>query len=212
MKNKLKGKLMTKVTSCLMAFMFCTANVPAISVDAATVITENKTGTEDGYAYELWKDSGNTSMTLNGNGNFSCEWNNINNCLFRKGQKFDCTQTYQDLNGVYIDYGVDYKPNGNSYMCVYGWTRNPLVEYYIVETWGSWRPPGATSALGTITVDGGTYDIYKTTRVNQPSIDGNTTFDQYWSVRQNKPSANGTKIEGRISVSKHFEAWEKVGL
>ena len=212
MKNKLKGKLMTKVTSCLMAFMFCTANVPAISVDAATVITENKTGTEDGYAYELWKDSGNTSMTLNGNGNFSCEWNNINNCLFRKGQKFDCTQTYQDLNGVYIDYGVDYKPNGNSYMCVYGWTRNPLVEYYIVETWGSWRPPGATYALGTITVDGGTYDIYKTTRVNMPSIDGDTTFDQYWSVRQNKPSANGTKIEGRISVSKHFEAWEKVGL
>ena len=26
------------------------------SVSAATVITENTTGTEDGYDYELWKD------------------------------------------------------------------------------------------------------------------------------------------------------------
>ena len=212
MKNKFKSKFLSKIAGCLTALIVCGTNLPSLNADAATVITENKTGTEDGYAYELWKDSGNTTMTLTGNGTFTCEWNNINNCLFRKGQKFDCTQTYQDLNGVYIDYGVDYKPNGNSYMCVYGWTRNPLVEYYIVETWGSWRPPGATSALGTVSVDGGTYDIYKTTRVNQPSIDGNTTFDQYWSVRQNKPSANGTKIEGRISVSKHFEAWEKVGL
>lgn len=196
----------------LLAAAVCLAFTPLPTASAATVITENKTGTEDGYAYELWKDNGNTSMTLTGGGTFSCEWSNINNCLFRKGKKYDCTQTYDQLGNITIEYGVDYQPNGNSYMCVYGWTRNPLVEYYIVETWGSWRPPGATSALGTVYADGGTYDIYKTTRVNQPSIDGNTTFDQYWSVRQSKPSANGTKIEGTISVSQHFKAWEQVGL
>ena len=196
----------------LLAAAVCLTFTPLPTASAATVITENKTGTEDGYAYELWKDNGNTSMTLTGGGTFSCEWSNINNCLFRKGKKYDCTQTYDQLGNITIEYGVDYQPNGNSYMCVYGWTRNPLVEYYIVETWGSWRPPGATSALGTVYADGGTYDIYKTTRVNQPSIDGNTTFDQYWSVRQSKPSANGTKIEGTISVSQHFKAWEQVGL
>lgn len=196
----------------LLAAAVCLTLTPLPTASAATVLTENKTGTEDGYAYELWKDSGNTTMTLTGGGTFSCEWSNINNCLFRKGKKYDCTQTYDQLGNITIEYGVDYQPNGNSYMCVYGWTRNPLVEYYIVETWGSWRPPGATSSLGTVYADGGTYDIYKTTRVNQPSIDGNTTFDQYWSVRQSKPSANGTKIEGTISVSQHFKAWEKVGL
>lgn len=196
----------------LLAAAVCLTFTPLPTASAATVLTENKTGTEDGYAYELWKDNGNTSMTLTGGGTFSCEWSNINNCLFRKGKKYDCTQTYDQLGNITIEYGVDYQPNGNSYMCVYGWTRNPLVEYYIVETWGSWRPPGATSALGTVYADGGTYDIYKTTRVNQPSIDGNTTFDQYWSVRQSKPSANGTKIEGTISVSQHFKAWEQVGL
>ena len=196
----------------LLAAAVCLTFTPLPTASAATVLTENKTGTEDGYAYELWKDHGNTSMTLTGGGTFSCEWSNINNCLFRKGKKYDCTQTYDQLGNITIEYGVDYQPNGNSYMCVYGWTRNPLVEYYIVETWGSWRPPGAASALGTVYADGGTYDIYKTTRVNMPSIDGDTTFDQYWSVRQSKPSANGTKIEGTISVSQHFKAWEQVGL
>lgn len=196
----------------LLAAAVCLTFTPLPTASAATVLTENKTGTEDGYAYELWKDHGNTSMTLTGGGTFSCEWSNINNCLFRKGKKYDCTQTYDQLGNITIEYGVDYQPNGNSYMCVYGWTRNPLVEYYIVETWGSWRPPGAASALDTVYADGGTYDIYKTTRVNMPSIDGDTTFDQYWSVRQSKPSANGTKIEGTISVSQHFKAWEQVGL
>lgn len=176
------------------------------------VYTENITGSYDGYGYELWKDTGDTEMVITDGGTFSCEWSNINNALFRRGQKFDCTKTYKDLGNISIKYGVDYQPDGNSYMCVYGWTRDPLVEYYIVETWGSWRPPGDVEPLGTITVDGGTYDIYKTTRYEQPSIDGTQTFDQYWSVRQNKPKGNGTKIEGTISVSKHFDAWEKAGL
>ena len=176
------------------------------------VFMENTTGTSDGYSYELWKDKGDTKMTITEGGTFSCEWSNINNALFRRGQKFDCTKTYKDLGNITIKYGVDYQPNGNSYMCVYGWTRDPLVEYYIVETWGSWRPPGAPEALGTVTVDGATYDVYKTTRYEQPSIDGTKTFDQYWSVRQDKPQGDGTKIEGTISVSKHFDAWEQLGL
>lgn len=189
----------------LLTFMMCMVMLPASAVNAATVLTDNRTGSEDGYDYELWKDNGTTSMTLTGGGTFSCEWSNINNALFRKGVKFNCTQTYQEIGNITVDYDVDYKPNGNSYLCVYGWTRSPLVEYYIVESWGSWRPPGATSK-GTVTIDGGIYDVYETTRVNQPSIDGNTTFQQYWSVRQDK------KTSGTINVGAHFAAWEKMGM
>lgn len=175
--------------------------------------TENVTDTLDGYDYELWKDEGDTKFTvLPGGGCYTCEWDNINNALFRRGKKYDCTQTYDELGNISIDYGVDYQPDGNSYMCVYGWTREPLIEYYIVESWGSWRPPGAPFAIGNVTVDGAVYDIYKTTRVEQPSIDDIQTFDQYWSVRRTKPTPNGTKIEGTISVSKHFDAWKKCGL
>lgn len=30
-----------------------------------------------------------------------------------------------------IKYSGQYSPNGNSYLSVYGWTRGPLIEYYV---------------------------------------------------------------------------------
>ena len=95
----------------------------------------------------------------------------------RKGRRFNQTQTHQQIGNITVDYGVDYNPDGNFYLCVYGWSTDPLVEYYIVESWGSRRPPGATS-IGTITVNGGAYDLYETTRTNQSSIVGAATFQQ----------------------------------
>jgi peptidoglycan/xylan/chitin deacetylase (PgdA/CDA1 family) len=198
LRKKLKGILLS-VVLCAQLIL------PSTTVEAAQTFYNNTTGNEDGYDYELWKDYGSTSMNINGGGKFDCWWENIGNALFRKGKKFDCTQTYQQIGNITIDYGVNYQPEGNSYLCVYGWTRDPLVEYYIVESWGTWRPPGATSK-GTITVDGGTYDVYETTRVNQPSIDGDTTFQQYWSVRTSK------RTSGTISVTEHFKAWENMGM
>ena len=168
-------------------------------------ITENAIGSIDGYDYELWKDNGTTTMTLNGGGTFSCKWSDINNALFRIGKKFDCTQSWEEIGNIKIDYKAEYFPVGNSYLCVYGWTREPLVEYYVVQSWGNWRPPGAES-LGTITVGDATYDIYETTRDEQPSIDGTATFQQYWSVRKGKCS------EATIDLSEHFKAWEEMGL
>ncbi len=191
----------------LLYAVICLALVlPPVVAQAQTVITDNQMGNHDGYDYEFWKDSGGWGrMTLNSGGTFSAEWGGINNILFRKGRKFDQTQTHQQIGNITIDYGVNYQPNGNSYLAVYGWTVEPLVEYYIVESWGTWRPPGAQSK-GTVNVDGGTYDIYETTRVNQPSIIGTATFQQYWSVRTSK------KTSGTISVSEHFNHWERMGM
>ena len=109
-------------------------------------------------------------------------------------------------SGQYVlEYEVDYNPQRSSYLCVYGWTTSPLIEFYIVESWGEWRPPGGTSK-GTVTINGGTYDIYETTRTNQPSVQGTQTFQQYWSVRTAK------KTQGTISISEHFDAWKAKGM
>lgn len=119
--------------------------------------------------------------------------------------KFDCTKTWQEIGNITLEYDVDYQPDGNSYLALYGWTREPLVEYYIVESWGNWRPPGGVPTA-TVKIDGDNYDIFETTRYNQPSIDGNTTFQQYWCVRQDK------REKGSIEVGEVFATWEALGM
>jgi len=160
-------------------------------------ICNNEIGKHCGYTYEYWKDQG-TGCLVSTSAGFSVDWSNINNLLGRKGLR-------PGSKNQIVTYDANYQPNGNSYLCVYGWTQNPLVEYYIVDSWGSWRPPGATS-MGTVSSDGGTYDIYRTQRVNQPSIEGTRTFDQYWSVRTQK------RASGTITVANHFGAWASHGM
>ncbi|MDE6664754.1 MAG: glycoside hydrolase family 11 protein, partial [Ruminococcus sp.] len=212
MKQGAINRFVSVFVTMMMTFT-CFFVTPVNEVFAAD---QQELGNKDGFDYELWNQWGQGSVTMQvgSNGAFSCSWDGIENCLFRTGKKLEKTKKYSEYNGMYIDYDVDYEPKGNSYMCVYGWTENPTIEYYIVEAWGSWRPPGATDSLGTVEANGHTYDIYKTIRENQPSIHGTETFYQYWSVRQDNPAQNNVKkeITGRISVSKHFEAWEKAGL
>jgi hypothetical protein len=183
-----------KLSFTILIFLTCFF---AINAQAQTICS-NETGLLDGYTYSYWKDNGYGCMAIGPGGTFSFEWGDGGNLLARRGLKPG------SMNQV-VTYGADYQPSGNSYLCVYGWTTEPLVEYYIVESWGSWRPPGSTPK-GTITVDGGTYEIYETTRVNQPSIVGTATFQQYWSVRTSK------RTSGTIHVGEHFNAWASKGM
>ena len=62
-----------------------TTESPTLSLEGK-VYSQNTKGNSDGYDYELWKDTGDTSFTVSEGGTFTCEWENINNALFRKGK------------------------------------------------------------------------------------------------------------------------------
>lgn len=88
---------------------------------------------------------------------------------------------------------------------LYGWFGKAgtpeSIEFYINENWVG-NPSIGTGDLikkGTITVDGGTYDIY--TRPRQGD-----KFAQWWSNRTS-PITQGT-----ISYAKHFQEWRRLGL
>jgi len=178
-------------------------------------ITSNDRGTYDGYDYEFWSNSNASGkMTLGDAGTFTCEWNNTGpggNILFRSGKRFGSSQTHSSVGNISISYSAKYSPSGGgaSYLSVYGWTQNPLVEYYIVENYlGGYHPGSNGSHRGSFSIDDGTYDIYTRNMYKQPAIQGSGLYDftQYISVRTSKRSS------GTISVSEHFKKWSSLGL
>src|SRR5512133_2643380 len=177
------------------AVLFSLVYVTTIFVHylSAQTITKNQIGVQGEYHYEYCMDYGTankSAMALGDGGNFSCSWDSVQNILFKKGKMPG------EKNQI-ITYSADYNPAGNSYIGAYGWTKDPLVEYYIVDSWGSWKPPGVTSK-GTLVSDSGIYDIYE----QYPKVAlGIQSFKQFWSVRQNK------RTSGTITCANHFNAW-----
>jgi endo-1,4-beta-xylanase len=39
-----------------------------------------------------------------------------------------------------VNYTGTFKTNGAAYLALYGWTDNPLVEYYVIEAMGNHNP------------------------------------------------------------------------
>ena len=164
-----------------------------------------------GYTYDLWSDGqGSGCMTVYGVGAaFKANWTNVGDWIARVGLAFDKTKTYSQIGTFSSDFaytttGVTTGGFGN--IGIYGWSVNPLHEYYIAENWLGKKPN--FTKVGTFTIDGeGTYDVMTNTQTDQPNITGtNATFVQYWSVNQTPRTC------GHISISKHFAEWASLGL
>lgn len=198
---------------------FC--NVETAHSGESIVATSNQIKAIGDYHYEMWADAGSNSATYYTDGSFSCEFSNVNDYLCREGLFYGQNSglSYKQLGHLYADFKLTdpklstYQNVTYSYIGVYGWSQDPLIEWYVVDTWKPSRPTWIGNSgcegcgkIGSFDVDGGTYDVY-VDKVQRGSIEGdNTPFTQYFSVRRTKRNC------GTIDITAHFEAWESMGL
>lgn len=177
-------------------------------------------GYHNGDFYFVWT---NNKVSVNyqntGYGEYSVSWNSQG----AQGFNFTCGKGWKYGNEYHkIHYEGSFNPGNNGYLALYGWTElpadstYPVAEYYVVESYGNWMPPGSGQGVeyfGTMQSDGATYSIYRTVRINQPWVvdNGTGSFYQYWSVRTPKKQP-GNNISGIITFKNHVNAWQAAGL
>lgn len=182
------------VLLCALVLIGCTT----LRARAQTVYN-NGTGYNQGYYYSLYTSGGSSTMTFSTQyaGNYAISWSNVNDVVGGKGWNPGGYRT--------VGYNVG-AANGYNSISVYGWTTNPLVEYYICEL-GSLYTGNATYK-GSVSSDGHTYNTYEHLQVNQPSIIGTATFEQYldnWG-------GSSTGSNHQVTTGNHFSHWSSLGM
>lgn len=217
MKAILKYGLVAMCALAANAFAQDFCNTAAHSGSKVEVSTNNVGSFSNGIGYELWNEGGNGgSATFYDDGSFNCQMTGAKDYLCRAGLSFNSDKTHTELGHMKADFklvknnlsGIQY-----SYIGIYGWTREPLVEWYIVDNTGSDYMPGDWVAQGSSAkkhgvydIDGAKYTVYEGDRTSY-SIDGdNKYFKQYFSVRTSKRDC------GTIDITAHFKKWEELGM
>ncbi|KAK4123176.1 glycoside hydrolase family 11 protein [Parathielavia appendiculata] len=189
---------LTLAASAVLGAVAAPAAEPSLDLPDFDFAPRNLTRRQD-YS-QNYKTSGNVQFSPTSNG-YSVSFSGAGDFVVGKGWRTGTSRT--------ISYsGSSSRSSGTVLLSVYGWTRNPLIEYYVQE----WTSDGKGSAqgqkVGTYQADGATWDLWKHQQVNQPSIAGTTTFWQYIANRQGNSGAGS----GSVNMGAHFAAWQKFGL
>lgn len=210
--------------ACIAAMSFSAANAcQSISANG----TSNRVGTQGNYYHSFWIQnaneggSGSVNITCGEGASYTSDWSGVFNWVGGRG--------WNPGGRRVVNYSGSFnsgrsRGSSNSYLAIYGWTRVPTeVEYYVVESYGSYNPANCGGGggvaggggngdgpKGSVTIGGVRYDLTQCTRTNQPSISGNSTFKQFFSVR-NPPLPWGN-VSGTIDVGAHFDAWQNAGM
>ena len=201
------------------------------TAEGVELFTSNSRGNkplgETPCGYEMWTQGGNNNNLLwfgpdqGGGAAFRTEWYQPNDYLGRVGYFMNEGKPYTEYKNIYVDYNYTRSPNGTaggySYIGVYGWTKNPQIEWYIVEDWYGQGILSSLRILGTykgdfVTSDGVLYKIYRNER---PPGSGNILgdgkgFPQYFSVRQRANEAPDAPMCGSVAITEHFKQWDTI--
>jgi len=229
MKNLLRMSVLL-LACCLVAA--CVSPKPkeeqGTKLTGAITFTGNSRGNKplnnSPYGYEIWSEGGNNNKLIwygpdqGGGAAFRAEWNNPNDFLGRIGYYWNQGKSYADYQNVFCDFAFTRSANGTagnySYIGIYGWSKNPMIEWYIVDDWfgngimGPGTMGGGAAKKGEFTVDGATYFIYQATRpAGSGNIEGSRNpFPQFFSIRQER------RQSGTISITEHFKKWDEIGM
>jgi len=185
----------TFVTSALLRV--CMQGLVITGLIIISVPTNAATGNDHGYFWQNYVSSGSSNISFPGAGtypgNFAVSYSNVGDVVAGKGwNPGSSTRT--------IGYNIGALSGSYNFVGVYGWTTNPLIEYYVCElgsiTWSA-------TNVGSVTSDGHTYGLWKHQQVNQPSIIGTATFWQYMS----QWGGSGTASNHSITIANHMNAW-----
>jgi len=177
--------------------LIAVAGCVTMAANAQTVYN-NGSGTSNGYYYALYTSSGSATLTLGSTaGNYALSWSNAGDVVGGVG--------WNPGSARIVGYNVG-SATGYNVISLYGWSENPLVEYYVTEL-GQLYTATATYK-GSVSSDGHTYSTYEHQQVNQPSIVGTATFEQYLDQWGGQPI--GTS--GTITLANHFNHWSSLGM
>jgi endo-1,4-beta-xylanase len=199
-KDRGRGRILLLI-GCACALALATvASVLPSTARAATQVCSNSTGNIGGAFYTMFVSGGSACITLNSSTNYSTTWSGIGDFVGGIGSNPGSTSA-----NISFSNSLSTSGGGTTLVSLYGWSTNPLVEYYVED---NYVPAGnaAGTFMGTMTSNGGTYNIYEHQQVNQPSIQGTATFEQYLAIRTS-PVSSGT-----ITFSNFVSAWASHGM
>ena len=171
-------------------------------------VTQQRTG--QGTSGRITNSGGMTDATFNlATGNFSAQWtttqagnrhNNLHGVGWRQGSP---------NRTIGYNVGALNHTSGHQGMTIaayYGWTRNPLVEWYVIDNWLNHRSTPGTH-IGTFTSDGGTYEVWRASQHGH-HINGYGAFTQIKSVRTQVAPLGQNRT---ITFRNHVDAWARFG-
>lgn len=185
----------------LQAILAALMAVGCLTIANAQTVNNNGTGFNNGFYYSLYTSGGSSQMTFPSGsqypGNYAISWQNVGDIVGGKGWQTGSART--------VGYNVGFATGYNT-ISIYGWTTNPLVEYYINEL-GSLYTANATFK-GSVSSDGHNYNTYEHLQVNQPSIQGTATFEQYLDAW----GGSSTGSNHSVTTGNHFNHWNNIGM
>lgn len=188
----------------------CNAAMPT---QGAQQHSGNSQGGSGNLAWQIWSNVGTGSMTTYSVPAFTASWQDSGDYLGRIGFEWGNNGgSYESHGEITAQFAATKSGSGGqySYIGMYGWTTDPCVEWYIVDDSYNNMPvnPGNTTNKGTVDLDDGSYIMYtrNTTGTGGSRCSGVSNWVQYYSIRTSARDC------GTISLTKHFQAWESLGM